>query len=432
MAKALTVASIEKLKPSGQRREIADAHMPGLYLIVQPSGSKSWAVRYRLAGASRKFTIGPYPGFSLTDARDAAGAALRAAARGEDPGLSRREARAAELHKLGLLKEAKRDSFAAIAEQFVMARRKSPRNRSWRETARLLGIRAKEQTGGPIHLELITGGIAKRWSDRNIASITKRDVREAVEGIADNDKGPLANRTFSAIRRLFNWAVQRDIVATSPCDGLEPPASEGSRTRILNDDEIRWLWLAAGEQSYPFGHLAKLLLLTGQRRTEVAGIVADELNRQSRQWLIPRERTKNARANLVPLSDAALEILQSTPSRGFLLTQTKITPISGFSRAKRQLDKLMFEIARSEAADRSEVKIEGWTYHDLRRTAASGMAKLRVAPHVIEAVLNHASGVISGVAATYNVYQYADEKREALDRWAQHIARVTGPPPHLG
>lgn len=426
-AKALTAISVEKLKAAAERREIADARMPGLYLIVQPSGAKSWAIRYRLGGVPRKFTIGPYPLFDLNEARSAAGAALKAADRGEDPGVARREARATEHKKLHLLRDAQRDTFASILEQYIRARKKSPRNRSWRETARLLGLRAEEKNG-EIDLNMIAGGFAKQWADRNIASITKRDIREGVERIADDDKGPLANRTLSTLRRLFNWCVERDIIATSPCEGIQALASEVSRTRILTDNEIRWLWQAADKQGYPFGHLAKLLLLTGQRRSEVAGISVGEFDRAGRTWLIPRARSKNGRENLVPLGDMAVDILQSTEPVGLMLTQTGTTPISGFSRAKRRLDRLMLEIARDEVRDPSKVKIEGWTYHDLRRTAASGMARLKVAPHVIEAVLNHASGVISGVAATYNVYQYADEKREALERWAKHIEQISGPP----
>lgn len=424
MAKALTTISIEKLKPEAKRREIADSRMPGLYLIVQPSGAKSWAVRYRLAGATRKYTIGPYPLFDLLEARDAAGEALKAVDRGEDPGIVRRVAKAAERKKLEQLREAQRDSFAAVVEQFIKARKRSPRNRAWRETARLLGVRGCETNDGKLELELIADGITKRWANRHISSITKRDVREVVERIADADKGPLANRTLSAIRRLFNWSIQRDIIGTSPCEGIEQPGSEERRTRVLNDDEIKWLWLATDKQGYPFGHLTKLLLLTGQRRAEVAGIATSEVDYQAGTWLLPRERSKNDRANLIPLTAAAVEILRTTAPVGLMLTQTGTTPISGFSRAKRNLDKSMIEIAREEANIPAKIKIEPWTYHDLRRTAASGMAKLKVSPHVIEAVLNHSSGVISGVAATYNVYQYADEKREALDKWAHYIAQA--------
>ena len=261
-----------------------------------------------------------------------------------------------------------------------------------------------------------------RWNDRPIREIGKREVLEAIDAIVDRGTGTQANRTLSHVRKLFNWALERDIVTISPCAGLKAPAGENSRDRVLSDDEIRWLWKACEAQAFPFGPLVRLLLLTGQRRGEVAGIRAGELSFRNQMWSLPKERTKNGEAHDVPLTEAVISIFKSLPQiagEGFVFTNTGVTPVSGFSRAKASIDKLM-----AEAAARQASTIEPWTLHDLRRTCASGMASLKIAPHIIEAVLNHKSGTIRGVAAVYNRHQYADEKREALEKWAWRVAVV--------
>jgi integrase len=242
----------------------------------------------------------------------------------------------------------------------------------------------------------------------------------------DAGKGTLANRTLSQLRKLFNWAVERDVLSASPCNGLKAPSSEDTRDRVLTHDEIRWLWKACEEQMFPFGPLAQVLLLTGQRRSEVAGMRAVELCFRNRMWSLPKERTKNGEAHDVPLPDEVVHIIKALPriaGHGFIFTNTGVTPVSGFSRAKTSLDKLMTEAACLETS-KSKTSIEPWTLHDLRRTCASGMAALGIAPHIVESVLNHKSGTIKGVAAVYNRHQYSGEKRQALEAWATRVAEI--------
>jgi integrase len=416
MAKALTAVSVENLKPEGSRREIPDAVMPGLYLVIQPSGSKSWAVRYRHGGRTRKLTIGGYPRFDLSSARKRASEALQAAAVGADPARQKKAAKSAAYFD-------NQSVFPAVAKLFI-TRHARPNNKSWKEAARLLGLRP--DFARPNEFQIIKGGLVDRWNDRPIKEIGKRDIIEAIDQMVDRGTGTQANRTLAHIRKLFNWAIERDIVGSSPCAGLKAPASEISRDRVLNDDEIRWLWKASEELAFPFGPITQLLLLTGQRRAEVAGMRAGELNWHNRNWCLPKERTKNGEPHDVPLTDDVLSILKALPriaGDGFVFTKTGVTAASGFSKAKANLDKLVAAAASREKARPKKI-MEPWRLHDLRRTCASGMAALGIAPHIVEAVLNHKSGTIKGVAAVYNRHQYTAEKQQALEAWARRVGEI--------
>jgi integrase len=449
MAKKLTAKAVEQAKPrigeAGEaiRTEIPDAGKPGLYLIIQPSGRKSWAVRYRRLsdGKPRKYTLPGFP--SLATAHKLAQSALDAAAEGGDPAAEKIEAKRAAALDDG------RDQFGKVAVDFIN-RYSRKENRSWAETARLLGLQpdpnSRGDDGKPLAPEkrpliAMDGGLAheKRWGKRRIQEIARRDLIELLDGIVDEGKPYAANRTLAAIRKLFNWCCERDMLTTSPCAGVKPPGAETSRDRILSDDEIRWLWKASEGQGYPFGPLAQLLLLTAQRRDEVAGMMARELDvdKPGAVWIIPRDRAKNDTENLVPLSTAAVEIIEGLPQiagkPGFVFTTTGESHVTGYSRAKHRLDREMLALARQEAAERGadpeKVTIPRWTLHDLRRTAASGMARLGQPVHVVEAALNHRSGTIRGVAAVYNRYSYADEKRRALEAWGRFIADLVNREP---
>jgi integrase len=242
----------------------------------------------------------------------------------------------------------------------------------------------------------------------------------------------VANRTLAIFRRLCNWSVERGIIAFSPCDKIKAPAAEESRDRVLTDDEIRLAWGAFDSVGWPFGPIAKLLLLTGARRDEVASARWSEIDLAAKTWTIAKERSKNGVAHEVPRSDAAARILAELPRIGerkdaLVFSTTGRTAVSGFSKAKEQIDAAMLDALKGAAGD-----VEAptrWTFHDLRRTAASGMAGLSIPPHVVEAVLNHKSGTIKGVAAVYNRYSYAAEKRAALDAWARRIDAVVNPAP---
>jgi integrase len=387
MTKALTARTVETVKAGPKRREIADKLLPGLYLVVQPTGAKSWAVRYRVAGRPRKHTIDGYPAIDLKAARELASEALRAVAAGRDPGREKLESRAIA-----------QDTVAVVVQQFVELHcRRHNRPRHARETTRLL-----------------ERNVLPRWRARPIREISRRDVLYLLDRLAED--GPItANRTLSAVRKLFNWAVSRDIIAVSPCAGVKPPTPERSRDRVLSDDELCVVWQAADKLGGPFGALIKFLILTGQRRDEAAGIRWSELDLDSRLWTIGKERAKNARTHDVPLSPQAVLIIGSLAriaGSAFVLTTTGKAPASDYSKKKRQINALL-------PAD-----MPAWRLHDLRRSVASGMARLGINLPIIEKVLNHRSGSFGGIVGVYQRHDFAAEKRLALQTWGAHVERI--------
>jgi integrase len=385
----LTIRSVEAMKPRPVRQEIPDSFLPGLYLIQQPSGAKGWAVRYRHQGVPRKLTLGSYPALGLKDARELGAKALRAVAEGRDPGREKILARAA-----------KADSVDRIVEDFLERHvRRSNRPRTAQETERLLRQH-----------------VLPRWRGRMVHEITRRDVLDILDRVVDGGAPIAANRVFAAIRKFFNWCAARDIIAASPCAGVKPPTAERARDRVLSDEELRLVWRAADKLGGTFSPLVKMLALTGQRRDEVARMRWEELDLDARLWTLPPARTKNNQPHEVPLSKAALAVLQNAPriaSSPFVLTTNGgASPASGYSKNKRRLDALL-------PAD-----MPPWRLHDLRRSCASGLARLGINLPVIEKVLNHSSGSFAGIVGVYQKHSFADEKRAALEAWGSFVTAV--------
>lgn len=285
------------------------------------------------------------------------------------------------------------------------------------------------------------------WKGKSIHDITKEDVLKLLDDMAE-DRPTLANRTLAIVRKWFNWMIDRNILKTvSPCAGVKPPSSENSRERVLSAEEIKSLWHACDQVGLPFGPFVKLLLLTGQRRSEVAGMRWSEIDDGKRTWTLPSERTKNGVQHTIPLSPQAWAIIKSLPKiqdgdaeGDHVISTTGNSGIAGFSKAKRQLDKLtQFN--------------KPWTYHDVRRSVVTHMAEgwpvlsadahrpaenfqlptaqenFSVAPHVVEAVVNHISGHKAGVAGVYNRATYAVEKKVALEKWAERLIQITSDVP---
>jgi integrase len=384
MAQTLTARTIETINPGRQRREIPDARMPGLYLVLQPSGAKSWAVRYRHAGTTRKHTLGGYPAIDLKSARALAGKALRAVAEGRDPGREKAQERAAP------------DTIEVVAAQFIE-----------RHCQRANRPSTAEATERQLRLYVLP-----RWRGRLAREITRRDVLDVLDRVVDGGKPIAANRVLAAVRKMFNWAVSRDVVTASPCAGVKPPAAERSRDRVLTDPELRKVWIAADKVGGSFGALIKLLILTGQRRDEVAGAEWSEMDLDGRLWTLAAGRVKNNRPHEVPLSEAAVAVLQDLPRIGkrFVMTTNGVSPSSGYNKGKLKLDALL------------PSDMESWRLHDIRRTVASGMPRLGINLPVIEKVLNHSSGSFAGVAGIYQKHTFAEEKRRALDAWGAFVA----------
>jgi len=391
MSRTLTVRTVETIKPGPARQEISDRHLPGLYLIVQPSGHRSWAVRYRAGGRNRKHTLGAYPALDLKTARELAGKAFRAVAEGRDPGREKAQARTLQP-----------DTVEAVAQLFVE-----------RHCLRANRPGTAAATQGLLKLHVLP-----RWRNRLLRDITRRDVLDLLDRVVDAGTPIAANRTFAAIRKLFNWCVARDIIAVSPCTGVKRPSAERSRDRVLSDEELRNVWRAVDQLGYPFGTLIQLLVLTGQRRGEVAGMRWSEIDVKGSLWRLPPGRVKNAKGHDVPLSRAALDILASLPRIGetFVFTTTGVKPMGNYGWGKQRLDALL------------PPDMQSWRLHDLRRTAASGMARLGVNLPTIERLLNHTSGSFRGVAGIYQRYDFAQQQREAVELWGRHMLTLIQQP----
>jgi integrase len=426
------------------RTEIPDGGCAGLYLVVQPSGAKSWALRYRFAGAPKKLTLGPKlvlganeaepagpkigDPLTLAAARMLANEALHTVELGVDPAKAKQDMKAAGREAAAVRAE---DSVENLKVQFI-ERYQKPKNRSW---ARTEAIFEKE--------------VLPRWRGRSVHEITKDDVEDLIDAIAA-DRPIAANRALAAVRKWFAWmggrskggrkAVLKTRLRTTPCAGVEPPGREARRDRVLSDEEIKAVWAACGEAApggdggigEPFGPFVRVLLLTAQRRGEVAGMRWSEVNADKR-WEIPGARTKNKLVHLVPLSDQVLSIIKGVKrieGSDFVFTTTGDSGLGGFSRAKERLDDAVTRRAEKQRDQRTKpIKPAPWTFHDLRRTASTGMGDIGVLPHVVEAVIGHISGHKAGVAGTYNRAQYLAEKATALQRWADHVEQlVSGKP----
>jgi integrase len=404
----LTALNVENWKPSMARQEILDRD--GLYFIVQPSGVKSWALRYRRRsdGKAIKHTIGSYPAVTLKDARSAAIALRAEIERGADPHGAKVVAR----------RQTVEDSFDAVARRYIADLRRRQK-RSWEWSARLLGL---APNGSPETLDIIRDGsvrdrgrrrvsLVDRWGARRIGDITDTDIVHALDQVSVH--APIAaNRLHAVLSSLFSWAKGKRLVTSNPCADLDRPAEEKSRDRVLDDKELRKVWNAAGELGHPHAGIVKLLILTGQRRNEIADLRWSEVDLEERALHLPAARTKNARAHDVPLSASSLAIVAGLPrlidAEHVFTIRRK--PIVNFSHMKERLDEA------SGVAD--------WTLHDLRRTVASGLQRLGVRLEVTEAVLNHRSGSMAGIVGVYQRHDYADEKRDALARWADHVDAV--------
>lgn len=271
--------------------------------------------------------------------------------------------------------------------------------------------------------------LIRRWKGRSIGQIRKSDVLRMLDREMDAGHGRMANRTLQISRQFFSWAIERGYLDHDPTAGINRPAKERTRDRVLSNDELTAIWRASGKLGHPFGTVVKQLLLLGQRRGEVADMRWSELDLGTKIWTIPSCRTKNGRPHDVPLAEPVIEILTATPridDRVFpSVKKLSKRSVSGFSKAKRHLDELIAGLSEKSGDGSAHIcELGPWVLHDLRRTAVTGMAELGVQPHVIEAVVNHVSGHRAGVAGVYNRASYAAEKKNALVRWADHVIKT--------
>jgi integrase len=430
MSKILTEAAVRRLKASSKRRIIRDGGSRSLFLVVSPSGHKSWAMRFRRPeGGSSKMVLGavdlsgrrpdgePVIGqpLSLVEARRLAARINSDRAAGIDV-LSRHKAIKHRRHMA--IAEAASNSFLTAAHDFVSEHAKV-KLRTWRTLARTLGLNEKFLPR--------PGGLADRWCNRDVRTITANDLHVLIEearslgipGVAvlrTNTTESRAYKIHSALSSMFRWLHRRRRIDINPMIQLHSPPLPPSRDRVMSDTEIAKFWVATDEIKLPVGDALKLLLLTGCRVSEIARLEWSEVSDDGSVLTISGSRTKNGLALVIPLSQIAIEIVARQPrSDTFVFTMKALVPVSLGSKVKSRLDQMMGDVP-------------SWRLHDLRRTAATGMASINVPPHVIEACLNHSSGFRGGIGGVYNRYGYLAEKREALGRWADHLESIVGDP----
>ncbi len=393
----LTQLGIDKIAaPVAGRTVYWDRHLPGFGMRVTAKGAKSWVAMYRVDGKTVMETIGTLARLpKVDDARKLARDSMAKAATGENPVAERKSREEQDAAS----------TFSAVAERYVERyAKKHTKPTTWKELRRQHEV-----------------DVFPKWGDRRIASITRQDVSALLDGIEARGSPVQANRTLARLKTLFAWALREEIIEHDPTARVDKVVKERARDRILSDAEIKLFWFACDALGWPFGSMGKILLLTAQRRDEVAGMQWAELDLINRVWTIPRERAKNDRTHQVRLTDLAVEVIEGLPRLGteprYVLTTTGETPISGYSKAKAAIDRGMGG------------NVEPWVFHDLRRTAATGMARLNIAPHVVDRVLNHVSGTIRGVAAVYNRFEYLDERKAALDAWGRLVESIVRPVP---
>jgi integrase len=389
----LTDRALKALKPAHKRYDVMDIDVPGFGVRVTERGQRSFILIARYPGSPNptRRTLGEYPDLSLEKARTRARHWRDLVRQGIDP-----KAEEERLKRLELRKQ--QTTFAAVAEDFI--------------ERHVRGHRQGRVTEREIRKELIA-----QWGERPISSITRDDVVILVEAIVRRPAPYLAHLVLGHARTLFNWAINRGAygLETSPCDRIKPAALIGPkqpRQRVLSDAELTALWHGSEKLGYPFGPLYQLLVLTGARKSEVAGARWSEFNLTKKTWTVPPERFKSNASHLVPLSDAALAIIETLPrfTKGdHLFTSTYgEKPITGFSRGKRCIDKQMLGAAP-------------WVVHDIRRTVRTRLASLRVPDLVAEMVIGHGR---KGLQRVYDQHTYEAEMREALELWAARLRDI--------
>lgn len=384
----LTAVAVEKLlPPESGRREVYDAEVPGLTLRISATGVKSWSLTYRVHGHPRRLTLGCYPGVSLKLARERAREGRAAIQRGEDPVEDKKaEARDQRLN-----------GFASCVTDYVEKYAK-PQQRTWKETERVL--------------ERIA---VSAWGNRPVKEIRRRDVVDLLDEVG-RDAPYQANQLRAHLSRMFKWLIEREVIEVSPVMGVAPRIKIVPRSRVLTDVELAALWKATGRIGGAFGAATRFLMTTGVRRDEASFLRWDELDGA---WAaMPASRMKNGRDFRAPLSATAMAIVDSIPRVcDYVFTTNGRSPISGWNRAKEKLDKLMSEELGEPVAE--------WRIHDLRRTLASGLARLGYRIEVIKRVLGHVAKATDVTSVVYNWHNYDAEAMEAVQKWAAHLARIT-------
>jgi integrase len=415
MRKLLTDRSLKALKPKSKQYTCWDTSNPHFAVRVSGKGKIAFVVMRRPAGSPRpvRVTLGHYPTMTLEKAREEASKAIAELLAGKKPTEERKRERERQAEKDAT-------TFAGVAKRY-------------KDFLRGNKARTAEHVA-----KLIDRDLVSRWDGRPIASITKRDVIDLVDWIKDHRGkragervgGPAAARqALVYARRIFKFAQARDLIEHSPADLIDSKQIIGvkkPRQRVLTDEEIRVVWNAVAWNTapgieirdrgrWPTAPFVRLLLLLGVRRGELGKARWRDVDLDKAEWLIAPEHAKTGKPHVVWLPHEAVRIFASLPrfaGGDLIFTNDGVRPIGGLSHLKQEID--------------HKSGVTGWTLHDLRRTARTNWSRLGIAPHVSELMLGHAR---KGIEGTYDHWSYLPERREALERWAQHIHEITSPPP---
>jgi integrase len=455
----LTDAAVRRYKPGVKLRLIRDASARSLYLGIAPRGdgdrrnAKFWMMRFRgLDGTPAKMVLGPFDlsGHELKDTPQIGQPLGVAAARALAADIHRRRALGEDVirdHKARKIRrrtEAEQRTalaFGACVVEFFRdyrTKRWHTRPRRWYEDARVVGLAwSRDADPAKVDPEIIKRSLAERWADKPVDTIDEADILAIVDearqhgipgleprnGSRRESRGRRIHATLSV---FFRWLQAKRRVLRNPCRDVSHPGAPSSRDRVPSNDELRWFWRACDAEAL-YAPLLRLLMLTGQRLNEVAGMRWSELNDDRTIWTIPGARVKNHREHVVPLVPMARELLAGiTPAGDLVFSTTDATPVSGWSRVKRRVNAAMLELAQERGAGTA---IPPWTFHDLRRAVVTGMGNLGIRDDVIELCVNHQSGRRGGVAGVYNRSQLLPERTEAFQRWALHLAGIVGQRP---
>ncbi len=372
--KTITDAAATRFKaPETGQIDHFDHTYPGLSLRVSCGGRKSWTYTFRIGGKQRRMTLGLFPAeLDVAGAHNAWRKARDMVKAGRDPARDRMGA----------------TDFRSVFEEWMQ------RDQADNRSAGIVRRRLEKD-------------VLPYWQARPITTISRRDVLDVIDAIADRDKVILARRVHAHLHRMFAWAVGRGIVELNPLTNLPKPGSETKRDRVLTDAELIKVWGAADQLGAPCGNIVKLLILTGARREEIGHLKWAEINGDA--IALSGLRTKNGEPHIIPLSTTARAVVASTPRilGEFVFTNDGKSAVGNWGLVKKKLDAI--------------AGIPHWTIYDLRRTAATGLQKLGTPLQVTESILGHTAGSRAGVVGIYQRHDYADEKRAALEAWGEHV-----------
>ena len=429
----LTERKIEKLATEHGRKDrlVFDDEQRGLAVRVTASGGRTYLCQYTLHGHKWRVPLGACSAVPLAKARQAAAAIMGDVAKGRNPAADRKEATAAERAK----RARNRLTLRVLIDDWNRLHLADRRPSYAAEAVRALHYAFEDRLDDAAE-DLDRAGVV-----RALDTITRRGQRKDGNGTSRSRGAAIRGRTAAYGRAAYAWATKRGAVQINPFASLPVTKSVTKRERVLNDRELAEVWHATGEASAPYGTLIRLLILTGQRRSEVAAMTWAELSDDLTTWTIPGERTKNGVTHAVPLSAPARDFLRELgpeASRrrtgGLVFPGAVGTPFAGWSKSKRALDRGIAKVRAKAAAEAGQAPaaLAPWNVHDLRRTVATGLQSLGVRLEVTEAVLNHISGSRGGIAGVYQRHDWASEKRAALDSWAAHVLAAIKQKPPMG